>query len=120
MPTITVTKRWRNTDNKSGTSSTYISQVSANVNTPKDAVIPFPEPLELQYHFTKTPSVDDYFVTYGAVYGKQPKVMILEFDENDDLLELYLPPRRVMTDGVLTQLIWDFDLERSGLIVISK
>lgn len=117
---INVTKQWKNTDTVSGKSSTYITQASATTNTTKDVVIPFPDSVELQFHFTNAPSVENYNIDYAPVYGKYPKILLLIYDDNDDLLEADQRPKRIMTDGLLTGFIWDLPVEMSGLIIISK
>ena len=120
---VTVTKKWHNKSIIGGNnfSSTTINQYTVvNNGGLKSGILSSPEPTVIQFHYTNAPSIDTYNITYASTYGPFPRFLLLAYKDNDDLMELSHPPVRVMTDGVLTSVVWDLLEPMSGLIVITK
>lgn len=78
-------------------------------------------PSEVIFTDNASPSVDNYDVDYAINYGDRAKFTLLITDEDGNEVESTVMPKRVRTDGVINQVIWDFGGEpQTGRIIISQ
>lgn len=78
------------------------------------------DPEEIPFTDTSTATIANYDLDYLETFGPYPTVMLLVDEGDGNFREKEQRPLRVMTDGVLTSLVWDFGDPISGLIILKK
>ena len=88
-----------------------------------------PNPLIIPFTATKTPTISNYqsdqviegrTVNLAEDYGENPQLMMII--EQTVIQEQYYekPPKRILVDGLLNQIIFTLPLAQTGRIIISK
>lgn len=74
----------------------------------------------ISFTATASPTILDYDTTYAATYGQYPKFMLLLTDEDGNELESQSVPKRIITAGALTSIVWDLGEPATGKIIMYK
>ena len=116
---VTVTRQYRV---KEGSTTSNVYSFSVGTSGGGGAnIIPVTSisPAVLAFANTQTPSILDYQTDYAALYGPWPRVILITFDENDNMDERVEKPKRNIVDDKLDSIVWDLGIViDSGLIII--
>lgn len=69
---------------------------------------------------TASPTISNYDTVYAATYGQYPKFLLLLTDEDGNQLESQSVPKRIITGGALTSIVWDLGEPATGKIIMFK
>lgn len=112
---VAVTRKFRKRDVSSvGNSYDFSTSVVTGAGV---TYVPV-QPAIISFTATAAPGIINYQANYAALYGKYPRVSLITFDEDDNMIDRMEKPKRIIVADLLDSIIWDLGMEDTGIIIL--